>query len=88
MQIWLKDVGELPARREAALTDANLNDPIYAPFLKALDYAHTTTFVDEAAQRQGANDMVNRVVLNGQSPADSVAEAAKAEQAVIDAAKK
>jgi multiple sugar transport system substrate-binding protein len=88
MQIWLKDVGELPARREAALTDANLNDPIYAPFLKALDYAHTTTFVDEAAQRQGAIDMVNRVVLNGQSPADSVAEAAKAEQAVIDAAKK
>jgi multiple sugar transport system substrate-binding protein len=88
MQIWLKTVGELPARREAALTDANLNDPIYAPFLKALDYAHTTTFVDEAAQRQGAIDMVNRVVLNGQSPADSIAEAAKAEQAVIDKAKK
>ena len=86
MQIWLKTVGELPARREAALTDANLNDPIYAPFLKALDYAHTTTFVDEAAQRQGAIDMVNRVVLNGQSPADSIAEAAKAEQAVIDKA--
>jgi multiple sugar transport system substrate-binding protein len=88
MQIWLKTVGELPARREAALTDANLNDPIYAPFLKALDYAHTTTFVDEAAQRQGAIDMVNRVVLNGESPADSIAEAAKAEQAVIDKAKK
>ena len=88
MQIWLKGVGELPARREAALTEANLNDPIYAPFLKALDYAHTTTFVDEAGQRQGAIDMVNRVVLNGQSPADSVAEAATAEQAIIDAAKK
>lgn len=88
MQIWLKGVGELPARREAALTEANLNDPIYAPFLKALDYAHTTTFVDEAAQRQGAIDMVNRVVLDGQSPADSLAQAATAEQAVIDAAKK
>ena len=88
MQIWLKTVGELPARREAALTDANLNDPIYAPFLKALDYAHTTTFVDEAGQRQGAIDMVNRVVLNGEAPKDSLAEAAKAEQAIIDAAKK
>lgn len=88
MQIWLKDVGELPARREAAMTEANLNDPIRAPFLKALDYAHTTTFVDEAGQRQGAIDMVNRVVLNGQSPADSVAEAAKGEQAILDAAKK
>jgi len=88
MQIWLKTVGELAARRAAALTDANLNDPIYAPFLKGLDYAHTTTFVDEAAQRQGAIDMVNRVVLNGESPADSLAEAAKAEQAIIDKAKK
>ena len=29
MQIWLKTVGELPARREAALTDENLADPIY-----------------------------------------------------------
>jgi multiple sugar transport system substrate-binding protein len=87
MQIWLKDVGELPARREAALTEENLADPIYAPFLKALDYAHTTTFVDEAAQRQTAIDMVNRVVLEGQSPKDSLAQAAEAEQAVLDAAK-
>jgi len=88
MQIWLKDVGELPARREAAMTDANLNDPIFGPFLKGLDYAHTTTFVDEAAQRQGAIDMVNRVVLDNQAPKDSLAQAAQAEQAVIDAAKK
>lgn len=88
MQIWLKTVGELPARREAALTDANLNDPIYAPFLKGLDYAHTSNFVDEAGQRQVAIDMVNRVVLEGQSPKDSVAQAAEAEQAIIDAAKK
>jgi multiple sugar transport system substrate-binding protein len=84
MQIWLKIVGELPARKAAALTDANLADPIYAPFLKGLDYAHTTVFVDEAAQRQGAIDMVNRVVLENQSPADSLAQAATAEQAIID----
>ncbi|HTN60614.1 MAG TPA: extracellular solute-binding protein [Devosia sp.] len=88
MQIWLDVVGELPARKSAALTDANLADPILAPFLKALDYAHTTQFVDEAGQRQVAIDMANRVLLEGQSPADSVAEAAKAEQAIIDAATK
>jgi multiple sugar transport system substrate-binding protein len=88
MQIWLKTVGELPARREAALTEANLNDPIYAPFLKGLDYAHTSNFVDEAGQRQVAIDMINRVVLNGEAPKDSLAEAAKAEQAILDAAKK
>ena len=86
MQIWLGVVGELPARREAALTEENLADPIYGPFLTALDYAHTTLFVDEAGQRQVAIDMVNRILLEGQSPADSLAQAAEAEQAIIDAA--
>ncbi|MET3900071.1 multiple sugar transport system substrate-binding protein [Devosia sp. UYZn731] len=88
MQIWLDVVGELPARKSAALTEKNLADPILSPFLKALDYAHTTQFVDEAGQRQVAIDMANRVLLEGQSPADSVAEAATAEQAIIDAAAK
>jgi multiple sugar transport system substrate-binding protein len=87
MQIWLKTVGELPARREAALTDENLADPIYAPFLKGLEYAHTSNFVDEAGQRQVAIDMVNRVVLEGQSPKDSLAQAAQAEQQILDEAK-
>src|SRR3569623_2006426 len=87
MQLWLKVVGELPARREAALTKENLADPIYGPFLKALDYANTTLYVDEAAQRQGAIDMVNRVVLENQDPKASLDQADKAEQALIDAAK-
>ncbi len=87
MQVWLDVVGELPARPEVALTEANLADPIYAPFLKGLEYAHTTKFVDEQAQRQVAMDMANRVFLQGQSAAESVAEAVVAEQAIIDRAK-
>ncbi|MCQ1767157.1 extracellular solute-binding protein [Neorhizobium galegae] len=87
MEIWLKTVGELPALRSAALTDANLKDPIYAPFLKGLEYAHTTLFKDEQGQRQNAIDMVNRVLLEGQSTKDSLAQAAEAEQEMIDAAK-
>lgn len=87
MAIWLKVVGELPALRSAALTDANLKDPIYGPFLKGLDYAHTTMFKDELGQRQNAIDMVNRVLLEGQSPEDSLKQAAEAEQEMIDAAK-
>lgn len=87
MEIWLKEVGELPARRAVAQTETNLADPIYGPFLKGLDYAHTTMFVDEAAQRQTAMDMVNRIVLEKQPVKDSLAEAAKAEQAIIDDAK-
>lgn len=87
MAIWLKMVGELPALRSAALTEANLKDPIYAPFLKGLEYAHTTLFRDEAGQRQNAIDMANRVLLQGQSVEDSIKEAAAAEQDIIDAAK-
>ncbi|KKB76846.1 ABC transporter substrate-binding protein [Devosia limi DSM 17137] len=88
MEIWLNVVGELPARRDVAMTDANLADPIRAPFLKGLEYAHTTKFVDEAGQRQVAVDMVNRVLLENQAIEDSLAQAAQAEQAIIDAAAK
>jgi multiple sugar transport system substrate-binding protein len=84
MQIWLGIVGEVPARRAVALTDKNLADPIYGPFLKALDYAQTTLFVDETAQRQITIDMTNRVLIQGQEPKASLSEAAKAEQAVLD----
>jgi multiple sugar transport system substrate-binding protein len=87
MDIWLKTVGELPARRTAALTNANLKDPVFGPFLKGLEYAHTTKFVDEAAQRQNAIDMVNRVLLENQPVAESLKQAAAAEQEIIDAAK-
>lgn len=88
MDVWLKTVGELPARREAAMTEANLTDPIYGPFLKGLDYARTTMFVDEAAQRQNTIDMVNRVLLEGQPVKKSLAQGAEAEQAIIDGAAK
>ncbi|WP_319531312.1 extracellular solute-binding protein [uncultured Cohaesibacter sp.] len=84
MKLWLEVVGELPAKSEVALTDENTANPIYGPFLKGLSYAHTTLFVDEAAQRQTAMDMTNRVLISGQSAADSVAEAAKQEQQIID----
>ncbi|TKT68655.1 extracellular solute-binding protein [Rhizobium sp. LC145] len=87
MDLWLKEVGELPARRSAALTEKNVQDPIYGPFLRGLEYAHTTLFKDEAAQRQNAIDMANRVLLEGQSVEDSIKQAAEAEQEIIDAAK-
>ena len=88
MEIWLDVVGELPARRDVAMTETNLADPVRAPFLKGLEYAHTTKFVDEAGQRQVAVDMVNRVLLENQAIEDSLAQAATAEQAIIDAAAK
>ncbi len=84
MDIWLKTVGELPAKPELALTDANTKDPTYGPFLKGLEYGYTTLFVDESAQRQTAIDMVNRIILEKQDPKASLDQAAKAEQQIID----
>ncbi len=84
MQVWLDMVGELPARKAAAETDKNLANPIYAPFLKALAYSQATVFVDELAQRQVALDMANRVLIQNQDAKAAIAEAAKAEQAILD----
>ena len=84
MQIWLEVVGELPARQEVGMTEENANDPVYGPFIRGLEYAHTTLFADESAQRQLMVEMVERVQLQGMDPAESLTIAATAEQALLD----
>jgi len=84
MQIWLDVVGELPAKPSAALTEANAADPVFGPFIRGLEYAHTTIFADESAQRQQMIDMIGRIDLEDQSVADSLAQAAEAEQKLLD----
>jgi multiple sugar transport system substrate-binding protein len=84
MAIWLEKVGELPARRAVALTEANIKDPIYGPFIRALDYAATPPMVDEAAQRQVSIDMINGVLLQDQPIDDALSAAAAREQAILD----
>ncbi|MGJ8454145.1 extracellular solute-binding protein [Pseudothermotoga sp. U03pept] len=82
MELWLEKVGELPAN--PAVAQKYYNDPIYGPFLKGLEYAHATMFVDETAQRQVMMDAVDRVWLKGISPEQSFKEAAQTEQAILD----
>ena len=82
MAIWLEEVGELPAKPSAGQVAAD--DPVYGPFIRGLEYAHTTIFANESGQRDLMTDMVNRILLEGQSPADSLAAAAAAEQALLD----
>ncbi len=84
MQIWLETVGELPAKPSAALTDKNVKDPVYGPFISGLGYAHTTKFANESAQRQAMMDMVQRTALEGQALRDSLEQAAAEEQKVLD----
>ncbi|MEO1424775.1 MAG: extracellular solute-binding protein, partial [Pseudomonadota bacterium] len=84
MQVWLDTVGELPAKPSVGLTDANSSHPVYGPFIRGLEYANTTIFANESAQRQVLVDMVSRTDLEGQSIADSLAAAAAEEQGILD----
>ncbi|MCR8723299.1 extracellular solute-binding protein [Frigidibacter sp. SLM-1] len=84
MQIWLETVGELPAKPTAALTPENEADPVYGPFVRGLSYAHATIFADESGQRNVLVDAVNRMLLEGQSAADALHQAAMEEQAILD----
>jgi multiple sugar transport system substrate-binding protein len=84
MQIWLDVVGELPARQSVGMTEENANNPVYGPFIRGLEYANTTIFADESSQRQLMVEMLERISLQGQDPAESLAVAAEAEQALLD----
>lgn len=84
MNVWLEKVGELPARRAVALTEANVKDPIYGPFIRGLEYAATPPMVDEAAQRQVSIDMINGVLLKDTPVKEALSAAATREQAILD----
>lgn len=84
MELWLRKVGELPARIAVADRAANKDDPKYGPFIRGLAYAHATEFVDELAQRKVMMDLFDRITLKGMSPADSARAAADEEQRILD----
>ena len=84
MKLWLEVTGELPARRSLISDPELVADPVYGPFVRALDYAHATIFFDETGQRDIMVDAINSVVLEGADPATAMREAAAAEQALID----
>jgi multiple sugar transport system substrate-binding protein len=81
---WLEKVGELPARK-ALIRDPKLSlHPVYGPFILSLGYAKATPFVDESAQRKVMVDAINRVLLQGMDPAQSLKLAAEEEQKIVD----
>lgn len=84
MTLWLDVVGELPARQELIEDPELASDPVYGPFISSLAYATATTFVDETAQRDVLVNAINRVALEGMSPAESWQIAAEEDQALLD----
>ena len=77
-------MGELPAKPSVGLTEENANNEVFGPFIRGLEYAHTTKFADESAQRQLMVEMIERIQLQGMDPAESLSIAAEAEQAILD----
>ena len=84
MKLWLDVVGELPASRSLIADPELAADPVYGPFVRALDYAHATVFVDESGQRDVMVDAINEVVLQGNDPAAALEGAALTEQLLLD----
>ena len=84
MKLWLDVVGELPASRSLIADPELAADPVYGPFVRALDYAHATVFVDESGQRDVMVDAINEVVLQGNDPAAALEGAALTEQLILD----
>ncbi len=84
MQLWLDVVGELPAKPSVGMTESNVNDPVFGPFIRGLEYAHTTIFADETGQRQVLVDMLARTDIEGQPLEESLAVAAEQEQKILD----
>ena len=84
MQVWLDVVGELPAKPSVGLVEKNASDPTFGPFIRGLEYAHTTKFANESAQRQTMVDMVDRINIEGQDAGASLAAAAAEEQKILD----
>lgn len=85
MAMWLPAIGELPAKKALALKDEFKNDPMYGPFIRGLEYAQATKFLDENAQRMVWINAYDEVVLNGKTVKQAVDQAAAEEQKVIDA---
>lgn len=84
MNLWLEKVGELPARKAVAETPAVEDNAKYGPFVRGLTDATTTHFVDETQQRTIFINMIDRIVLQHESVAQSVGEAAAQDQKVLN----
>lgn len=84
MELWLENIGELPAKPSVAFKEEYRNDPKFGPFIKGLEYAYATYFIDEMSQRQVWTDAYDRVVLEGKTIKEAVDEAAETEQNVLD----
>ncbi len=84
MALWVRKVGELPARLEAASDPDLLADPYLGAFAQQLPYAYATFFVNESDDRQALIDAYDAVRLTGEDPRAALDEAVEKVQVIFD----
>lgn len=77
MELYMKETGELPARRSFANRKDLAEDPKLGGFVRGLSYAHTTFMPDESIIRQAIIDAVDKVLLQNVNPKDAFDQAVK-----------
>ena len=85
MELWMKTVGELPARRAWRKRTPTGTTPSTARSSAASTIRYATDFVDESAQRKVLIDMVDRSRCKNVPTKAALAEAAAEEQKLLDA---
>ncbi|MFC5451154.1 extracellular solute-binding protein [Paenibacillus aestuarii] len=81
---WLNEVGELPAAASLSNDPKLTADPIFGAFVKGLQDAHATYFVNEKDERQAIIDMTNEILLNNAPVEKTFNELVKKQQALRD----
>lgn len=84
-KIWLDRVGELPASTSLVQDPTLREHPVYGPFIRGLEYAHATFFVDEQLEREIIVEGVDKVLLLDTPVEEALDEMVEELQAVRDA---
>lgn len=84
-KVWLEKVGELPASSELAQDPVLREHPKYGPFIRGLEYAHATFFVDEQEERELLVDAVDKILLENASVKETLDQLVEDMQVLRDA---
>ncbi|MBP1082586.1 multiple sugar transport system substrate-binding protein [Bacillus capparidis] len=84
MEKWSDEIGELPAKKEVALQDKYVNDPIIGSFVNQLPDGKSHFFIDENVERQYILDAINKVLLKQTSVEGAFAELEEKTQSLFD----
>ena len=76
--------GGLPAHRSLMNDPYFQEDPEMAAFMATLDYSHPLSWVDEKGERDISMEMGDRVILNGEDPAEVFEWGTEQEQTLRD----